>query len=340
MVRLPPTAREIRIALLVALGVLFLWVTLEVDFVIFAGVLLAIFLHGLTRLVMRYARLGHGRALLLVVVLISCLAGGLAYLFAADMIGQIDQLTIQLGTAADQLQKQVAHLPWGKTLLAGSNLRQMMSADTIGRLLGVASNGLAVIGGIAIVAFFGIYIAAEPELYMRGLRSLCPWHLHGRAMQVLAEASEMIWYWSLGRLFSMTVVGVCTTVGLWLIGMPLPLALGSLAGVLTFVPYLGAIVSAVPSLIIALSTDMNQAIGVLVLYLAVHIIEGYVLVPLVQRQAGRVPPAITLAAQLLLGTVGGVLGVTFATPLAAALIPIVRGVYVEDTLDNGDELGE
>lgn len=338
MVKLPSTAREVRIALLVGLAVLFLWVTLQVDFVIFAGILLAIFLDGLTRLAMRHARLSHGRALLAVVVLIACVVAGLAYLFAADMISQIDQLTIQLGTAADQLQKQVAHLPWGKALLAGSNLRQMMSVDTIGRLLGVASNGLAVIGGIAIVAFFGIYIAAEPDLYVRGLMALCPWHLHGRVTQVLAEAAGMIWYWSLGRLFSMAVVGICTTIGLWLIGMPLPLALGGLAGVMTFVPYLGAIVSAVPALIIALATNMNQAIGVAVLYLAVHIVEGYILVPLVQRKAGRVPPAMTLASQLLLGTVGGLLGVTFATPLAAALIPIVRDVYVEDTLGNGDEL--
>ena len=75
------------------------------------------------------------------------------------------------------------------------------------------------------------------------------------------------------------------------------------------------------------------------LYLGVHLVEGYILVPLVQRRAVHLPPALTLAAQVILGFLGGFIGLLFATPLVAAGLVLVRMIYVEDVL--GDrETGE
>lgn len=191
------------------------------------------------------------------------------------------------------------------------------------------SNTVTLIGGIVLTCFFGIYMAAEPGVYTRGLIALFPKRLRPRARQVLTYVADVLWHRILGRLFSMTVVGAFTTAGLWALGMPLPVALGILAGILTFVPYIGAVVSAVPSLTIALAADPRQAIYVALLYLAVHVLEGYILVPLVQRRASDLPPATTLAAQLILDTLSGIVGVTFATPPVAAVIPVIRMTYVK-----------
>ena len=93
----------------------------------------------------------------------------------------------------------------------------------------------------------------------------------------------------LGRLVSMTTLGFVVAIGLWIIGVPLPAALGFLAGILTFVPYIGAFVSAVPSLLLAVSINLDLAVYVVLLYIVVHLIEGYIRVPLVQRRVVPLP---------------------------------------------------
>ena len=113
----------------------------------------------------------------------------------------------------------------------------------------------------------------------------------------------------------MTVLGPLTALGLWIIGVPLPVGLEFLAGILTFIPYIGAFVSAIPSV-----------------SLAAAVIDGYILVPLVQRRVVHLPPALTLSAQITLGLLAGFLGLLFATPLTAAALVLIRMVYVEDVL--------
>lgn len=324
--------RDVRIVLFVALGVVFLWATLQVDYIIFAGVLLAIFLNGLAGLASEHLRLRHGWALALVILLIVVLVVGIGYGFAEAIASQIGQLVTQFSAAAHRLQVNMAHLPWARPLIADLKPARIMNAGALGGLFGVASNAVGLVGGILLTCFFGLYMAAEPGIYTHGLLTLLPIRHRQRTREILAAVADVLWSWMLGRLFSMIVVGVGTTAGLWALGMPLPAALGTLAGILTFVPYLGAIMSAVPSLIIALSVDPRQALYVAILYLAVHVLEGYVLVPLVQRRAARLPPAMILAGQLILGALSGIVGVTFATPLVAALVPAVRMAYVEDML--------
>lgn len=328
----PAMGRDARIALIVALGVVFLWATIRVDYVIFAGALLAIFLNGLATVISRHGRLRYGWALALVVVAILCLIMGVAYGFAQAIASQVGQLMSQLSAAAHHLQQSIAQLPWAKGVTNSLKPTRIMNSGALGGVFGVASNAVGLVGGILLTCFFGLYMAAEPAIYTHGVLAVVPIRHRERVREILSAVADVLWSWMLGRLFSMTVVGVGTTIGLWALGMPLPLALGTLAGVLTFVPYLGALASAVPSLIIALSADPRQALYVAILYLAVHVLEGYILVPLVQRRAARLPPATILGGQLILGALTGIVGITFATPLVAALVPAIRMAYVEDVL--------
>jgi hypothetical protein len=121
------------------------------------------------------------------------------------------------------------------------------------------------------------------------------------AAEVVHETASTMWHWMLGRLFSMTALGVMTAIGLWLLGVPLPIALGFLSGIMLFVPYICSVVSAVLSVVIAVSINFTLAICVIGLYIAVHQIEGYILDPLVQRRVKHLPPALTLCAQIILG---------------------------------------
>ena len=85
-------------------------------------------------------------------------------------------------------------------------------------------------------------------------------------------------------------------------------------------------------MLIALASSTELALYVVVLYTVVHVVEGYILVPLMQRRMGHVPPALALVAQAILGSLFGILGLTLATPLAAAALVAIRMLYVEDVL--------
>ena len=99
-----------------------------------------------------------------------------------------------------------------------------------------------------------------------------------------------------------------------------------------FVPYIGSILSAVPSGVIAASIDLSLAVYVIALYIGVHIIEGYILVPIVQRRVVHLPPALTLSAQIIFAVLAGFLGLLLATPLVATALVMIRMIYVEDIL--------
>jgi predicted PurR-regulated permease PerM len=321
-----------------ALAVLFLWLTLKVVLVIFAGVLLAVSLRRTADHLSRLVGLGPGLALATTVLLI-CLFFALAgWLFANGIASQMDQLSRQLPAAVDKLATMIGQSDIGKILNQHISAQHLTAspASMIEGFLGAAINLIEVVGGIVVVVFLGLYFAAEAGLYSYGLLRLVAPARRARAAEILGATAETLWRWMLGRLFAMAVLGALVTLGLWIIGVPLPIALGLLAALFTFVPYIGAFASAVPSVLIAGAVRLDLALYVIVLYLAIHLAEGYVLVPLVQRRVVHLPPALTLSAQILLGVLAGFLGLLLATPIVAGALVLVRMIYVEDVLGDRD----
>jgi predicted PurR-regulated permease PerM len=90
------------------------------------------------------------------------------------------------------------------------------------------------------------------------------------------------------------------------------------------VEYAGAIASAIPPVILAFGQGPGTVLGVVVVYTVLHVIEGYVLTPLLARASVRLPPGVSLGTQALLGTLAGPLGLTFATPLLVVGVSAVQ----------------
>jgi predicted PurR-regulated permease PerM len=192
---------------------------------------------------------------------------------------------------------------------------------------------LSAVGSAVVILFVGIYVAAQPTLYHHGLRRLAPIHARRRLDTVLLEVTSVLRWWLVGKLLSMTLVGVLTTAGLWLLEVPLALTFGLLAAALTFIPNFGPILSVVPPAILALAEEPRRALYVGALYLAIQTVESYAITPLIQRRTVSLPPALTITSQIVLGVLVGAIGVAMATPLTAAVMTVVRMLYVEDVLE-------
>ncbi len=151
--------------------------------------------------------------------------------------------------------------------------------------------------------------------------------------EVLESVGETLRRWLVGRAILMVVNGVFTALGLWLLGIPLALTLGTIAGLLNFVPNIGPIIAGVPAVLIAWTLGPVPALYVLLLYIFLQSLDGYVLTPLIQQRTVALAPALTITAQLLFGALAGTMGLLLATPLTAATLVLIRKLYLEDVLD-------
>ena len=336
-----PLSRRVFVTAVVAVGVgaaaWFAWRGLTALLVTFAGVLLAVLLRSLARGLQRWRRIGDAMALAVVCVGLLLIVGGGAALIAVPLQQQSAELIDALPRAWAQLRDQVAGWPLGQRLLTMvSDPGQLTSTGGGGaqRVMRMVSNGVSIIGYLVLMLFVGLFMAAEPAVYRRGLLRLFPVRRRPRLEEVLLEAGEGLQRWLLGRAFLMVVIALLTWIGLLTLGIPMALALAVLAGALTFIPNFGPIVSAVPAMLLALLEGPMHVVYVGGLYLGIQTVESYTLEPYVMRKADDLPPALVIAGQLFLGVTLGALGLVLATPLIVVLAVLVRRLYVEDTLES------
>ena len=93
--------------------------------------------------------------------------------------------------------------------------------------------------------------------------------------------------WLIGRATSMIEVGLLTALGLWFIDMKLIMALAFLAGLLSFVPFLGPVAALIPAVLVALLNSPTQAMYVLIVFAVVQVLESNVITPFVQKKQSR-----------------------------------------------------
>ena len=275
-------------------------------------------------------------AVAVVIVALAIASALAAWLLAAELAAQFEDLGAGLNHVWQRLQTRLRSEDWGRQLLALVSRPQQSTADggVVARVTAIFSSSLGALVNVLIVLFMGVYIAVNPQWYCRGLIRLIPRAGRAQARGILDAIGHSLRWWLFGRAIGMIVVGVLTTLGLLWLDVPLALGLGVIAAALDFVPIIGPIAAAVPAVLVALGTSSALAVYVLLLYLAVQLVEGYVLTPLIEQRSVQLPPALTIGAQVLLGVLTGAVGVLVATPLTAAIVVLVQRLYVEDALEN------
>lgn len=315
-----------------------LFIAPDVFLLVFAGILVSIFLRGLSDALSQFSGIPVGWSLTIVILSIVSILGLTSYFAAPSIAEQFDVLTKKIPESASQLRSQIEGYSWGQILVDEAEPDKLIGSSR--RILsgvgGAFSTILGMFANTVIILFVGLYGAIEPDVYRRGFLHLIPKERRARISQVLDELNETLKWWLIGKFFGMAVIGIFTTVGLWLLDIPLALILGLIAALFTFIPNIGPIISAVPALLLGLTMGPQQALYVALLYFGVQVVESYLLTPLVQRKTINLPPGLTLAAQVLLGVAFGGIGVALATPLTAVGLVTTKMLYVEDAI--GDQL--
>ncbi len=321
----------------------------DIILLVFASVLLAVFLRGLADLVNRYTKLSETMAVLLVSVLLIAILAGVIVLLAPNVAEQGKHLRDELPNSFQKVKDFISQYNWGKTLIEqlptsdqlSERLKSIELSSVFSRVGGYFSTTVGALGNIFITIMLAIYLATEPKFYSNGLLKLFPLWVRPRATEILSAIGETLSWWLIGKVGSMIFIGVLTWIGLSILGVPLALTLGLIAGLLSFIPNFGPIFSAVPAILLAFIESPMKAVYVLGLFIAVQLIESNIVTPIIERETVELPPALTILFQLVLSVLIGGLGLVLATPLLAVIMVLVQMVYIQDILgDKNTEVVE
>lgn len=317
------------------------WNVADILFLAFAGLLLGVFLRTLVRFLQRVIPLPSGWALLVVVVLLLGFFGFIIWLLTPRLSRDFSELINDVPAAFDHLENQLQQYPWGQSLLQWLP-PPMQLASPKGQLFaqftGTLSTTLNGLANVIFILFVGFFLAGDPQMYYAGLLHLVPSTRRERLRGVLDELIATLRWWLLGQLFSMVVIGALTGIGLWLLGMPFALAIGVVAGLLEFIPYVGPILTGALAGLFALMISPWEALYVILLYIGIQQFEGNILIPLVHQYTVALPPALTLTAFLIVWSLFGFTGLLVATPLVAVVVVLVKMLYIEDVLHGSPDL--
>jgi predicted PurR-regulated permease PerM len=321
---------------------LFTWYFAATLFLIFAGMLLAVALNAMTNLFGRVVRLPHSLRLTIVCLVLAGLLSGVVFLGGATIAQQatalsdtiksqlvglkallerngIDTSYFELGnsnastassTPAAPGSAPTHNLPSAGALASSGGA---IVSQTFKLLLGTVS----AVGNFFIVLFLGLSFAAQPSVYRKGLLFLAPAQHRARATIIVDRIGETLERWLIAQILTMLAVFLVTWIGLALIGIQSSFILGIQAGLLTFIPTVGALLGGLIVVLASLASGWVAAASAFVLFLGIHALESYILTPILQRHALEIPPATLFAFQILLGVVFGVWGLALALPLIA-----------------------
>ncbi len=203
-------------------------------------------------------------------------------------------------------------------------------ASLTGLALGVLQSTIAVVGAMILVLFLSLYVAADPDIYRRGMIALVPVNRRAKVSALLTALSDTLKTWFRTQLIAMLVIGTVTTVALALLGIRGALPLGVIAGIFEFIPNVGPTLSAIPAILMGFADTPHTALIVAGVYWAIQFLENNLLIPYLMKEQLDLPPALTLVTQVVAAYVFGFLGLFVAIPMLAAIVVTVRTLWVED----------
>jgi predicted PurR-regulated permease PerM len=214
-------------------------------------------------------------------------------------------------------------LPSASEIVSGGGSSSFLSG-----VLGTIATWGWTVAGVATTLFLvlmgAVFLALNPGVYRRGALKLVPERYRDRVDEAMDKSADGLRLWLFGQLISMALIGGLVTLGTWALGLPAPLALGIIAGLAAFVPMLGAVAGAIPAVLLATTEGMNMALWTILLFVIIQQVESNIVMPQVQREMIRIPPALFLFSVLAFGILFGMFGVLLAGPLTVAVFVLVR----------------
>ncbi len=313
-------------AVLLAVVLYILYQLLPVIELIVVAALIAVILRTLLSWVQRVVKVRW----LAVVNLVGLLTGFGIFLTAVvipNVIAEVQLLVLELPDYLNKLSDRVDRLHQNFGFIPSLSQGVTQLRNFTNQLLESVPLWLNQIFDLTIQTFatliLALYIAYDPETIIRGILRLIGRRYHPSIRRVLKASQLRLQGWIFGTGIAMLFLGVSATVGMWLLGIPLALPFGVIAGIFEIIPYFGSIVGMFLPALVALTLSPIKLILVLALFLILNQIDAHLVQPLVMGREVNLHPAMVIVTFLVMGKLLGLIGVVLAVPAAAILVTLL-----------------
>ena len=345
--------RNIVATILILLSLVFAWEIRGTLMLTFAAVVLVVLFTMPVRMLMRRFEMNRLVAIVVSVIGFFVILALIGLPISRTIATQFNVLASEvipqgLEQARESITGEaiVEQFPFLEGVIAGDNndlisddlINQFISqvTDALGRLGGTV---LPVVGGVAntilsalIIFFLSMYLLAEPQHYVNGIIKLTPIWYRDRMWTILRKIDSTLRAWLAVTAVSMVVVAVLTGLGLAVLDIREWLALGVLAGVLSFIPNFGPVVALVAAVPVAFVQARENVLWTVVIIYGVSFFQSQVVSPVLASERMNMPAILILLGQIIFGFFFGFLGLMLAVPLSAVVAVLVDEIYVKDVL--------
>lgn len=269
-------------------------------------------------------------------VLLSALGvlGLVIALLVPTFVAEGNRLVASLPATVDHLRRDIGHATSSSPTQVGRRVQDFINGYSAHpqRLLGpvttVGGSIVVAVTALIIVLLTAMYAAINPEALVSGAQRLVPPPRRPVAQLICTRLAIAYVGWLRGLLVGMAVLGVITYVGLRLVGLDYALVFATVTAAAMVVPYFGALFSAIPPVLLALTDTPTKALLVVAVYLIAHQVEGNVIEPLVMARAVKLHPAMVAVGVLAVERLFGFFGLLLAVPILVTVKILVEEVWV------------
>lgn len=332
-IRISRTAWNLLVCALAAVLALILWAVPVVLAIALGGFAVALVLSFPVHLFSRV--MPRTLAILLAFLVLSAVLLLLFYVVAPLLVSQVGALVVALPALVQNLQQYVVQgleMLDAKDFLPGTpgeiaarfteDLKTSLGVivgNMLGRTLGLAIGTFSFALSLFAVVFTAASLLANARTFKAAYLTSVPRRYRHDALEFWDALGRALSHYLGGLALSLAIQGVFSAVGLALIGVPYPLALGAWVSVAAVIPFLGPWLGATPALLVAFSVSPTALVLTALVFLAVQLLESNVLTPQIQAQTIKVPSVIVFLGVIAGAALAGIMGALFAVPVLAAI---------------------
>ncbi|MFD1705495.1 AI-2E family transporter [Siminovitchia sediminis] len=172
---------------------------------------------------------------------------------------------------------------------------------------------------VAVIPFISFYILKDVELIKKAAWYITPKKWRKQGKEFLTAVNLSLGGYIRGQLLVCTIIGIISSLLFWLIGLDYPVIMGSIVAFTNIIPYFGPFIGAVPVVSFAVLTSIKMAVMAAGIILLLQFLEGNILSPFIVGKSINIHPLFIIAALIIGGEAGGVIGMVVAVPLLAII---------------------
>jgi predicted PurR-regulated permease PerM len=319
--------QTVAIVALLVVVILIAKVAFNVLLMVLAGTLISVYFHGMGDVIQRNTNLNRRISMFISVVGSFIVIALLLWFMGTKIQNQIAILNDTLPNTINNAKLKLAETPSGLKVLkylSGENSEKLF--NTAQRFF---STSFGVLGNVYVIVLLGIFLTASPNVYKDGILKIFPKEKKLLAQTVIERISHDLKGWLKATVLAMVMITILITIGLTIMGIPVALVLGLITGILKLIPNFGSLVAMIPGVLLALTFSTNTAIITALIYIVSQTLVSSIVTPLIQERIIKLPPALTIVSQVIMGTLSGALGVILAVPLLVIVIILIDELYVK-----------